>query len=155
MTGNTDMHLLVTDTLKIVRGVDQNTNQYLVWPSFASCIATRFLRIELIRLLIVACGMLSPLLFNSCAKLLDIGGNWNKLSYTEIQSIPNMLNGWHVWWVCRTFSASRNCIQILATLSCWNVRWWRRMNGTTMGLRISSRYLSALVGLSLQRRNVF
>jgi hypothetical protein len=30
-------------------------------------------------------------------KLPDIGGNWNKLPYRLIQSIPNMLNGWHVW----------------------------------------------------------
>ena len=29
MTGDTDMHLLVTDTLK-GRGVDQKTSQYLV-----------------------------------------------------------------------------------------------------------------------------
>ncbi len=40
------------------------------------------------------------LLFNVCAKLLDIGRNWNTLSYTPIQSIPNMLNGWHVRWEC-------------------------------------------------------
>jgi hypothetical protein len=32
---------------------------------------------------------------------LDIGGNCNTLSYTSIQRILNMLNGWHVWWVCR------------------------------------------------------
>jgi hypothetical protein len=38
-----------------------------------------------------------PLTFNGCVKLLDIGGNWNL--YSSIQSIPNMLNGWHVWWV--------------------------------------------------------
>jgi hypothetical protein len=42
-----------------------------------------------------------PLLFHECAKLLDIGGNWNTLSYTLIQSIPDMLNAWHVWWICR------------------------------------------------------
>ncbi len=41
-----------------------------------------------------------PLLFNGCAKLLDIGRNWNTLLYTPIQSIPNMLNGWLVRWVC-------------------------------------------------------
>ncbi len=44
--------------------------------------------------------MFSPLLFNGCAKLLDIGRNWNMLPYTLIQSITNMLNGWHVRWVC-------------------------------------------------------
>jgi hypothetical protein len=30
MTGNIDMHLLVTDTLNKCRGVDQITSQYLV-----------------------------------------------------------------------------------------------------------------------------
>jgi hypothetical protein len=30
-----------------------------------------------------------------------LAGNWNTLSYTSIQIIPNMLNGWRVWWVCR------------------------------------------------------
>ncbi len=34
------------------------TSQYLMWPPFASRSATHLLRIELIRLLIVACGML-------------------------------------------------------------------------------------------------
>ncbi len=36
-----------------------------------------------------------PILFNGCAKLLDIGRNWNTLSYMSIQSIPNMCNGKH------------------------------------------------------------
>ncbi len=51
---------------------------------------------------VVDCGMcnVDPLLFNGCAKLLDIGRNWNTLSYTPIQSIQNMFNGWHVRWVC-------------------------------------------------------
>ncbi len=40
------------------------------------------------------------LLFKGCATLLDVGRNWNTLSYTPIQSIPNMLNRWHVGWVC-------------------------------------------------------
>ncbi len=42
------------------------------------------------------------------------------------------------------FLASRNCVQIFATwgrgLSCCNMRWWSWMNGTTISLRISSRY---------------
>ena len=42
-----------------------------------------------------------------------------------------------------TFSASRNCVQIIVTwrraLSCWNIKWCRRKNGTSMGLRILSR----------------
>jgi hypothetical protein len=78
--------------------VDQKNSKYLVWPPFASCRAVHLLCIELIRLLILACGMLSH--FNGCAKLLGIGGNWNTLSYTSIQNISNTLNGWHVWWEC-------------------------------------------------------
>ncbi len=38
---------------------------------------------------VVDCGLWNV----GCAKLLDIGRNWNTLSYTPIQSIPNMLNG--------------------------------------------------------------
>jgi hypothetical protein len=67
MTGNTN---------KQNRGVDQKTSQYLLWP-FASCSATHLLHIELIRLLIVACGMLSLSSSNGCVKFLDIGGTWN------------------------------------------------------------------------------
>ena len=46
----------------------------------------------------VNCGLWNvvSLLFNGRMKLLDIGGNWNMLSYMLIQSIPNMLNGLHV-----------------------------------------------------------
>ncbi len=94
---------------------------------------------------VVDCGLcnVGSLLFNGCVKLLDIGRNWNMLSYTPIQSIPNMLNGWHIRWVCwpcknwDVFS-----FQDLCTDPC-NMRWWLWMNGTTMGLRISSRYLCA------------
>ncbi len=78
------------------------TSQYLVWPPFASCSATHLLRIELIRLLIVACGMLvhsSSMGVRSCWILAGTGTAY-MLSYTPIQSIPNMLNGWHVRWVC-------------------------------------------------------
>ncbi len=44
---------------------------------------------------VVDCGLcnVGPLLFNGCVKLLNIGRNWNTLSYTLMQSIPNMLNG--------------------------------------------------------------
>ncbi len=55
--------------------------------------------IELIRLLIVACWMLVHS-SSMAVKLLDIVRNWNTLLNTPIQSIPNMLNGWHVRWVC-------------------------------------------------------
>ena len=52
---------------------------------------------------VVVCGLwnVGPLLFNGCAKFLDIGTNWNTLSsMCRIQSIPSMPNGWHVRWVC-------------------------------------------------------
>ncbi len=42
----------------VLGGGGPKTSQYLVWPPFASCSATHLLRIELIRLLIVACGIL-------------------------------------------------------------------------------------------------
>jgi hypothetical protein len=47
------------------------------------------------------------------------GGNWNSLSYTLIQSIPNILNMWHVWWVCRPWKSYDICsFQELLTDSC-------------------------------------
>ncbi len=51
---------------------------------------------------VVDCGLrnVGPLLFNGCAKLLDIVRNWYTLSYTPIQRIPNMLNEW-VCWPCK------------------------------------------------------
>ncbi len=62
---------------------------------------------------VVHCSLwnVGPLLFNGCAKLLDIGRNWNTLSYTPIQSIPNMLKGWHVRWV-------------YVRLLCWPCKNW-------------------------------
>ena len=94
--------------------------------------------------------MLILLLFNGCANLLDIGGNWNTLSYMPIQSFPNMFNGWHVWWVCRSrknwdiFSFQELCTDPAAwssAWSCWNMRWLRRMNGMTTGLMIPSQLI--------------
>ena len=55
MTGNIDTF----KKKKNSKGVDQKTSQYLVWPPFASCSTIHLLWIQLIRLLIVACGMLS------------------------------------------------------------------------------------------------
>ncbi len=54
----------------------QKTNQYLVWPPFASCSATHLLRIVLIRLWIVACGILvhsSSMAVRSCWILAGTG----------------------------------------------------------------------------------
>ncbi len=65
------------------------TSQYLVWPPFASCSATHLLRIELIRLLIVACGILvhsSSMAVRSCWILAGTGTrfciHWSRASQT-------------------------------------------------------------------------
>ncbi len=118
------------------------TSQYLVWPPYASRSATHLLRIELIRLLIVACGMLvhssSGNGTRSCIR-------WSRASQTC--SMGDMSGEYAGHTRTGMFSASRNCVQILATwgraLSCCNMRRRSWMNGTTMGLRISSRYLWA------------
>ncbi len=100
---------------------------------------------------VVDCGLwdVGPLLFNGCVKLLDIGRNWNTLSYTSIQSIPNMLNGWHVRWVCwprknwDVFGFQELCTDPCNMGLCiimLNMRRWSWMNDM-MGLRISSQYL--------------
>ena len=46
----------------------------------------------------VDCGLWNvvPLVFNGCVTLLDIGWNWNKLSYTTIQIIPKQAH----WVTC-------------------------------------------------------
>ena len=80
------MHLLVTYTLlKKGKGVDQKTSQYRVWTFYLHS-ATHLLHVESIRLLIVACGMLSHSSSMAAREL-------EHAVYTFIQSIPNMLNG--------------------------------------------------------------
>ena len=77
MTGNTDMHLLVTDTLKKVGAwIKQNM--------LVSGVPTIYLmpgdtspshRVDQA----IDCGLWNavPLLFNGCATLLNIGGTWS------------------------------------------------------------------------------
>ncbi len=132
----------------VLTGTD--TSQYLVWPPFASRSATSSHRVDQV----VDCGLwdVGPLLFNGCVKLLDIGRNWNTRSYTQIQSIPNMLNRWHVRWVCwpcknwDVFSFQEFCTDpcnmgpciIMLQHEVMVVDEWHNN-----GLRISSRYLCA------------
>ncbi len=101
--------------------------------------------------LFVACVMLvhsSSMAVRSCWIMAGTGTHcrirWSRASQTcSMGDMPGEYSG-HA----RTgmFSASRNYVQILATwgraLSCCNMRWWSWMNGTTLGLRISSRYIS-------------
>ncbi len=87
----------------------------------------------------VDCGLwnVGPLL-NGCAKI-------SRASQTC--SMGDMSGDYAGHAITGMFSASRNCVQILATwgraLLCCNMRWCSWMNGTTMGLSISSRYLCA------------
>ncbi len=129
------------------------TSQYLVWPPFASRSATHLLRIELIRLLIVACGMLvhsSSIAVQSCWILAGTGTccRTRRPRASQTCSMGEMSVEYAGHARTGMFSASRNCVQILATwgraLSCCNMRWWSWMNGTTMGLRILSRFLCAI-----------
>ena len=88
MTGNTDMHLLVPLNKKVGAW---NRKSVIIWCDHHLPHAARhFLLIELID---SGLWNVVPLLFNGCAKLLDMGRNWNILSFTSTQSIPNMLNG--------------------------------------------------------------
>ena len=66
MTGNTNVHLSVTNNFKKGRGVDQKTSQYLIWPPFASCSETHLLSHRADQA--VDCGLCNvvPLLFNGC-----------------------------------------------------------------------------------------
>jgi hypothetical protein len=90
MIGNTDMHLF-TDTLKRVGGGSENQSVSGVTTVCCMQRDTSSHRVDQA----VDCGLwnIVPLLFNVCAKLLDIGGNWNTLSYMSIQNVPKMLNG--------------------------------------------------------------
>ncbi len=103
---------------------------------------------------VVDCGLwnVGPLLFNGCVKLLDISRNWTRCRIrrsraSQTCSMGDMSGEYAGHARTGMFSASRNCVEILATwgraLSCCNMSWWSWMNGTTMGLRISSRYLCA------------
>ena len=89
MTGNTDMHLLVKNTLKIQfkgRGIDQKTSKYLVPHA-----ARNLLRIELIRLLIVASQMLSH------SSSMAVAGYWRELEHAVIHVDPEHPK--HAQWV--------------------------------------------------------
>ncbi len=136
----------------VLGGGGPKTSQYLVWPPFASSSATHLLRIELIRLLSVACGMLvhsSSMAVRSCRILAGTGTRCRirRSRASQSYSMGDMSGEYAGHAKTGMFSASRNFVQILATwgcaLSCCNMRWLLWMNSTTMGLRIPLRYLCA------------
>jgi hypothetical protein len=129
MTEKTDVHLLVIDTFKKV-GVWIRTSQYLVHvPPFTSCSATHLLRTELIRLFTVSCGMLShssSIAVQSCWILAGTGTccSTHRSRASKTCSMGDMSGEYTGHGRTGIFSASRNCVQILATwsraLPCWN-----------------------------------
>ncbi len=108
---------------------------YLVWPPFASRSATHLLRIELIGLLIAACGACEMLVHSSsmavrsCRILAGTGTRCRirRSRASKTCSIGDMSGEYAGHARTGMFSASRNCVQILATwgfaLSCCNMRW--------------------------------
>ena len=89
--------------------------QYLVWPPFVSCSATHLHCIELIRLLIVACGMLShssSLAVGSCWILAGTGTCCHtcRSRASETCSMGDMSGEYAGHWRTGTFLASRNCV---------------------------------------------
>jgi hypothetical protein len=79
MTGNADMHLLVTDTNKKKYG--RGLANQSVFCATTICLMQRetspLHRVDQA----VYCGLWNVVtLFNGCEKLMDIDGNWNTLS---------------------------------------------------------------------------
>jgi hypothetical protein len=114
-------------------GIDQKSSQYLVWPQFASCSAAHLLHIQLIKLLTVACGMLSQssaMAVQSCWILAGPGTccHTRQSRASQTCSMGDTSMSMQAMKELGTFSASRNCVQIPSTwgcaLSCWNMRWW-------------------------------
>ncbi len=87
----------------VLGGGGSENSQYLVWPPFASRSATHLLRIELIRLLIVACGMLvhsSSMAVWSCWILAGTGTRC-RICYIYISRASQTCSvGDIVRWVC-------------------------------------------------------
>ncbi len=140
----------------VLRGSPEGSEKQSVSGVTTIC---HLLHIELIRLLIVACGMLvhsSSMAVRSCRILAGTGTRCRICRSRAFQtcSMGDMSGEYAGHARTGMFSASSNCVKILATwgraLSCWNMRWWSWMNGTTMGLRISSRYLYAFKMLSIK-----
>ncbi len=95
-------------------------DHYLVWPTFVSRSATHLLPIELIRFLIVACGMLvqsSTMAVRSCLILAGTGTccRIRQSRASQICSMGDMSGEYAGYARTGMLLASRNCVQILAT----------------------------------------
>ncbi len=101
------------------------------WPPFALHSATHLLRIKLTRLLIVACGMMvhsSSMAVRSCWILAGTRTRCHlrKSRASQTCSMSDMSGEYAGHARTRMFSASRNCVQILAT-------WGRHYYAATWG----------------------
>ncbi len=97
-----------------------NTTLLFLPPFFMSCTATHLLRIELIRLLIVACGMLvhSSSMAVRCCWILAGTGTRCRLRRSKASqtcSMGDMSDEYAGHARTGMLSASRNFVQILAT----------------------------------------
>ena len=137
--------------------IDRTTSQYVVWQPFSSCSMTHLLRIELIRLVLLACGMLSHSSSMAGRRYWILVGtgtrchtHWSIASQTS--SMCDMLGEYAGHGRTGTFSASRNSVQILTTwgcaLSCWNMRWWHGWKNNKSGLPAWTQPCSHLVTLT-------
>ncbi len=128
------------------------TSQYLVWPPFVSRSATHLLCIELIRLFIVACGMLVHSSSTAVWSCWILTGTEHAVIYADPEH-PK-----HAQWVTCPVSMlamqGLRCFQLSGIVYRslqhgavhYHAATWgdgRGMYGTAMGLRISSRYLCA------------
>ena len=120
MTGNTDMHLLVTDNLGV--WIRKPVSIWCDHP-FAAGGATHFLRIELIRLLILACRMSShssSMAVQSYWILAGTGTRYctRRSRSSQTCSMGDMSGEYAGDGRTGTFSVSRKCVQILVTWGC-------------------------------------
>jgi hypothetical protein len=114
MPGDTDMHLLVTDTLTEKVGA-WTIKPLSIWcdhhlPHAAQHISFTYIHIYH---LIVITGMFSHLLSHW---LCEVAGYWWELEHTC--STGDMCGEYAGHGRTGTFSASRNCVQILVTWGC-------------------------------------
>ncbi len=102
-------------------GGGQKIYPYLEWPPFASRSATHLLRIEMIRLFIVACGMLlhsSSMAVRSSWILAGTGTHCciRRSRASQTCSMGDMSGEYACHVRSGMFSASRNCVQILCNM---------------------------------------
>ncbi len=124
----------------------QKTSQYLVWPPFASHSATHLLPLELFRLLIVACGKLAHSSSMAVRSFWILAGTGTRCRIRRSRASQTCsmgdISGEYAGHA-RTgiFSASRKCLQILATWGRdgggWMTQQWA--SGSHHGISVHSK----------------